>query len=357
MDPSTLVPVPDPITAPWWVFEALGLVTFTVHLLLMNVVLGASLLGAWRVLRRQGLGTDRGAIPTVLALAINFGVAPLLFVQVTYGHLIYTSSILMGAFWLLVVPLLILAYYGAYVAKVAKPDGALGRVATLVSTLLLLYVAFIYVNNMTLMLQPARWTEYFANRDGTMLNLGDPSLWPRFLHMLVGAVAVTGLYRALGAAFLARRRGEPEPLDGIRGGLRLLAFATMLEVLIGLWFLMALPREVMLLFMGRSALGTATLALGLGLSVALIVVALRGRLGWSTGLLLATMLVMVLQRWVVRQGYVQAFFDPRDLPLELAWSPLLAFLGVFALGLAVVAWLIRVAVSSGAPAGPGEVHS
>jgi len=45
----------------------------------------------------------------------HLGVAPLLFLQVLYGRLFFTSSILMAGFWLAVVPLLIVAYYCAYV--------------------------------------------------------------------------------------------------------------------------------------------------------------------------------------------------------------------------------------------------
>jgi hypothetical protein len=57
--------------------------------------------------------------------SVNFGVAPLLFVQVLYGHFFYASSILMAVFWLAVIPLLIAAYYAAYLYGFRF--GALGR--------------------------------------------------------------------------------------------------------------------------------------------------------------------------------------------------------------------------------------
>jgi len=49
-------------------------------------------------------------IPSTFALGVTFGIAPLLFVQVLYGNLIYSSSILMGVFWLLIIPFIIIAY-------------------------------------------------------------------------------------------------------------------------------------------------------------------------------------------------------------------------------------------------------
>ena len=56
-----------------------------------------------------------GSIPTLIALTVNFGVPPLLFVQVLYGHLFYSSSVMLAVPWILVIPILILAYYAAYI--------------------------------------------------------------------------------------------------------------------------------------------------------------------------------------------------------------------------------------------------
>jgi hypothetical protein len=42
-------------------------------------------------------------LPTVMALLINLGVPPLLFAQVLYGRALYTSSVLIGAYWISVI--------------------------------------------------------------------------------------------------------------------------------------------------------------------------------------------------------------------------------------------------------------
>lgn len=84
---NPLVPSPDTIPVLWGYFQFLPMLTFALHLHLMNAL---------------------------VAFTVNFGVAPLLFVQVLYGHLFYASSILMAVFWLAVIPLLIAAYYAAY---------------------------------------------------------------------------------------------------------------------------------------------------------------------------------------------------------------------------------------------------
>jgi len=44
MDPSRLIPYPDILPAPWWLFYILLVATFTLHLIMANVMLGG---GSW----------------------------------------------------------------------------------------------------------------------------------------------------------------------------------------------------------------------------------------------------------------------------------------------------------------------
>jgi len=63
-------------------------------------------------------------MPVIIALGINFGIVPLLFIQVGFGSVFYPATILMAWPWLLVVVLLLPAYYGVYVYSYAltKPS-------------------------------------------------------------------------------------------------------------------------------------------------------------------------------------------------------------------------------------------
>jgi uncharacterized membrane protein len=56
-------------------------------------------------------------LPVLMALAVNLGVASLLFSQTLHGQFFYPTTILMGRFWLAVIPLLIIAYAGLYLLK------------------------------------------------------------------------------------------------------------------------------------------------------------------------------------------------------------------------------------------------
>jgi len=212
---------------------------------------------------------------------------------------------------------------------------------------LLLVIAFIYVNNMTLMLAPERWSVYFERPGGRSLNLGEPTLWPRYLHMVIGALAVAGLGRALRAAWL-RRRGGGSGAGGERAlvsGLRLFWVATALQVGVGVWFLASLPRPIMMRFMGDSSLLTAALFLALGLAFAAIVAAVRGRLYGAAVLAAALLALMVLVRDGVRAAYLEGVVALDELPLDPEPGPLWIFLGALLVGVVVLVWLLRVVLA------------
>ena len=135
---TPIIPLADPLPqpAPAWILWALLQLTFFCHLLAMNVVLGGSILALhWRFSRRPDDAEHRAAVvhafskalPVAIAAAVTLGVAPLLFVQVLYGRLFLTSSILMAWWWLAVVPLVILAYYGAYLLAFRRTTPGPGR--------------------------------------------------------------------------------------------------------------------------------------------------------------------------------------------------------------------------------------
>ena len=53
-------------------------------------------------------------MPIIVAFGINFGIVPLLFMQLAYYKVFYPATILMACFWLAIIVLLIPAYYGVY---------------------------------------------------------------------------------------------------------------------------------------------------------------------------------------------------------------------------------------------------
>ncbi len=350
MDWLGLIPTPDPIPAPWGVFETLDVVTFIIHILIVNVVIGGSIMALYLKFFRKAPevessihGSLNAKIPSLFALGVTFGVAPLLFLQVLYGHLFYSSSVIMATYWILIVPALIFAYYGVYLYKLKnKEKPGLAKMALAVSTGLILYIAFIATNNNTLMLQPQKWGMYFSNRGGTNLNWGEVTLIPRYLHFLTASIAVAGLFSSLVWHF--RKKKDPqEAKKWIRFGLRVFAWATVVQLAIGLWWLLSLPGELMSIFLGGNMLYTVVFFLAVLCGIGALVSAFQSKLMPTTGFLLGTVVLMVLSRAFLRAAYLGKFFTVSSLPVNPQYGVMFLFFGVFAVGLMLVWYMLKLA--------------
>ncbi len=350
MDVSTLIPKPDTIPAPAWIFEFLGILTLTIHLLFVNVVLGGSIV----MLVNRFMGNESETslhnpsikkIPPTIALAVNFGVAPLLFVQVIYGHLIYSSSVLMGVYWLMVIPVLIIAYYSAYIHARRYNSQTLSKIALITSIAIMLYIAYIFTNNMTLMLHPEQWQEYFKNADGTILNNVDATVLPRYLHFVAASIAIGGLFFSIVWKF-KKEAEEKDRNDNVTKGLKIFAIGTAVQIVVGLWFLMALPRDIMLGFMGGNMMATVILMLGILSGVGALVTAFTKKLMPTIYMTLITVATMVISRANLRTLYLKDIFSTGSLELNPQYGVMALFLITFAVGLGIVFYMIKLAKSS-----------
>ena len=344
MQPS-YIPQPDTIPAPWWLFEVLGVLTFALHILLINIVVGGLLLLFVQRLTGKAnvpdtaMSASKNKLPTLLALAITIGIAPLLFVQVTYGHLFYASSIVMASWWMLIIPVLIVSYYMLYIHTNTK-NGGLATLAALLGLAGFFYIGLMWTNNMTLMLEPQKWTAYFAQRDGWLLNMSDPTIWPRYLHFVFASIAIAGLAASVVWSF--RKKTHPDvAAKNIAVGLSIFAYATIAQILDGFWWLMALPRETMLLFMGGNMAMTVLLMAGILLAIGALVVALLKKLAVTVAHLIAVMAVMSTMRALLRSAYLRDIFSQSSLQLKPQLDVLILFLLVLVLGLASVWWMIK----------------
>jgi hypothetical protein len=343
MDPTRLIPsaLPVPVNPLW--FVVLQFLTLILHFLVMNLMLGGSII-ALTVSLFQGHSPSPATktlatkLPFTIAFAVNLGVAPLLFTQILYGQFLYTSSVLMAVPWLSVIGLVIVAYLAAYWIDFRYHQ--LGSSRTLVFGVMaacFATVAFIYSNNMTLMLQPQRWTAYFANPSGNILNLDDPTLVPRYLHFVLASVAVAGL----GLALAARTGSTRLSPTWVHHGLTWYAGATMGQYALGMWFYSSLPAPVAQALGGGAFLPTCIFALGAIVGIASIATALQGRLGTTTWLLLTTIVLMVALRDMVRDLYLAPYFSVYQRQITHEYGSLLLFLVTFVLGIGGICWILR----------------
>lgn len=346
MNPTSLIPTPDTLGAPWGWFQFFLMLTFPLHLLAMNAMIGTALtalLCHFRAARpyRELAHELAKALPLLIAFTVNLGVAPLLFVQVLYGHMIYSSSVIMGIFWLGILPVLLIAYYAAYLYdfKFSKLGGT-APIIILLIFLLLLSIGFIFTNNMTLMLLPSQWDRWFTTPNGSLLNLAEPTLFPRYLHMMTGSLAVGGLFVALYAKLMLKQSGELGEA-GISLGMKLFSWLTLAQVVMGTWFLLALPHDIMMRFLGRDGVTTTLFVIGLALVVVVLYAGFKQKVFLAMGTIIPLVYVMSFMRDSVRTGYLAPLgVDPAKMVLKLQWSPLVFFLVTLVLGVITIAWMV-----------------
>lgn len=359
MDPRHLIPTvdPAPLPAPAWLFQALLLLTFFLHLLPMNFLVGGGFTSLYLKLRRPSeepgrqLAADiRRMLPTVVAATVTLGVAPLLFLQVLYGQFFYSSSILIGTAWLLIVPLLIFAYYSFYRDSFSSAS----RPLILLAWLAVIYVGFTLSYNNQLLADPSAWAGHFSLASAGRFAFGGDLLAPvfasRWLHMMSAAIAVTGLWffvmgwvKSNSDATYARwlkRRGASWFLWG-----------TVVSILTGFWFLFAIPEHLRDGFMNGELGGGLPwmLTLPLALLGAFMLRAAGGRQGAGApgklGLILAlvSLAAMIWLRHNLRTASLaqNIGFNVGDLPSAPQWGVLGLFLVVFVIGLIVLFWMLR----------------
>jgi hypothetical protein len=347
-----LIPPPETLPLAWGWLKTMLMIVFPLHLLFMNAMFGSTVMAIYARLKgdEASLSVARGVagiIPCLVAFTVNLGVAALLFTQVLYGQFFYTSSILMAAFWLAVIPLLLAAYYLLYMHDFRFATmGKWGALAAGAAVLIFLSIALIYTNNMTLMLAPGVWRGYFGNSSGTLLNLSDPSLIPRYLHFIIGGTAIGGLFVAICGKFKGlwgAKAGEAATAVGM-GTFTILTVAQMLD---GLWFLQALPANVQQRFMGGEAAATILLFTGVLLALAVVMAGAMKRVYLAAGLAITLVYVMAFLRDQVRSAYLQPFVTPGALSVIPQYSPMLMFFAILAAGWSVVAWMLYKGAKSG----------
>ena len=355
MQPN-LIPVLDPIPlpAPYWIFKLLLIVTFFLHILAMNFMLGGAVLALvskWRS-RKQENGNRvffdiAKKLPVFLPATITLGIAPLLFVQVLYGRFFYTSSIIMAWPWFLVLVLLTIAYYGFYYVSFhgRKHPGRAGTVM-LFSVILVCLIGFVYSNNLTLSLVPSRWgAKYFAHPSGWNLNLSEPTLIPRFLHFFTAAVAVGGLLLVF-VSLANWKRDHEYARQVLQFGGKAFIYATMTQFLVGVWFLVSLPREMLMLFTGENPVATALLLVAVfGASAAIFMMSdalrkenVRVAAYYVPGLMAVVILSMCVMRDILRDAYLKPYYHPERSVVLTQWSVFPLFLALFIGG--VVLWFV-----------------
>jgi hypothetical protein len=276
--------------------------------------------------------------PSAMAATITFGVAPLLFVQLTYHRQVYAASIVSGWFWLGIIAAVIFAYYFFYGASFGKGPGARKGVYLSLALVGLVYVSFVYSSVFSLAEDPTLYKQVYAsNQSGFALNPDVGSYIFRWLHMITGAITVGGfLFGWLG------RNHE----DAFRVGKGFFLWGMAAAALFGFVYLFTFG-DYMLPFM-RSA-GVWVLMIGIVLSAGSLHFYFKRKFLPSALMVFVSMVCMVITRHVVRQIRLQDYFEPSTLPVQPQWGIFILFLVFFLVAIGLVWYMLKLFFQNPAP--------
>ncbi|MGP8253931.1 MAG: hypothetical protein ACLQHF_18025 [Terracidiphilus sp.] len=346
--------------APIWLFKLLHIVTLSLHFVAVEMLLGGLLLAVGLSLFNQSAAATTTAralarrLTVVMTYVINLGVPPLLFAQVLYGRALYTSSVLIGVYWIAIIPMLMLCYWLLYQFSARLDKGKSAWWIGLIAWLTAGSIARLLSTNMTLMLRPEVWRDmYSASAAGRFLPPSDPTLEPRWLMMLAGGLFIAGLW----LVYLAGRstfEAEQKKYMAAQGGKVAVVFGVF-YLLAGVWAASVQPEAVKVGlangFPGHALYRFAGLA-GYGWLLLVVVAMLLGALaafgkiasawlGWA-GVLVTVLLEIMLT--VYRDGVrdvtlLNKGYDVWDRVVVTNWGVVGLFLVLFVAGLGVVGWL------------------
>jgi hypothetical protein len=357
---------PIPLPAPIWLIKLLHIVTLSLHFVAVEMLLGglliASLLSLFRGSPQVAVAARAIArrLTTVMTYVINLGVPPLLFAQVLYGRALYTSSVLIGLYWISIIVVLTATYWLLYRFSARLEAGKSACWVGLTAWLLAGYIARLLSTNMTLMLRPEAWRAmYSASAMGAYLPADDPTLTPRWLLMMAGGLFIAGLWML----YLAGRKTftdcEQKLLAGLGG--KLAALFGLIYLAAGLWAAKVQPDVVKTglethpLYHFANFAGYGWLAL---VAVSVLVAAFAGFgrvaadwLGWTSVLLAVLVEVsLVVYRDAVRDlTLLSKGFDVWNRTVVTNWGVVGLFLVLFVCGLGVIGWLISVVARAQKP--------
>jgi hypothetical protein len=353
---------PIPLPAPLWLLKLLHIVTLALHFVAVEMLLGGLLLAVVLSLFRNSphaLVAARALarrLTVVMTFVINLAVPPLLFAQVLYGRALYTSSVLIGLYWISIIFILMLTYWLLYQFSSRLEAGKSAWWAGLSAWLLAGFIGRLLSTNMTLMLRPEVWRDmYSASSAGAYLPTGDPTLTPRWLLMMAGGMFVGGLWMVYLAGRSTFTAEEKKFMVGIGG--KVAAVSGIVYLVAGLWAAGVQPQVVKAGLAGGSPYPLYKLAGFAGYGwLALVVVAVllggiagfgkitAGWLGWSGAVVvLLTEIMFTVYRDGVRDvTLLSKGYDVWDRMVVTNWSVVGLFLVLFVAGLGVIGWLVSV---------------
>ena len=323
------------LPAPLWLITVLHILTLSLHFAAMNFMLGGILIAAAGAFTRHRdtllFRRLMALLPSAMAATVTLGVAPLLFLQLVYPQQMYAAAIVSGWFWLFVIPVVILAYYFLYAAAFSgKADASRGAGFLWPALPCLFYVSLLYTSVFTLAERPDLMLQlYRQSQSGWQANPELGYCLLRWLHMILGAVAVGSFFASL------LGKDDPELFPIFK---RIYAWGIGIAAAAGLTYLVSLREAMSGLLRGPAAW---VLAAGILVSLGSLYFLWKRLFVFSGLALLTSLVLMVTTRHQLRLLQLQGQFDPASWRIAPQWFAFALFAACLAIAGVTVLCLLR----------------
>lgn len=193
--------IPLPLPLPEWLLVVLLIVSFLVHIVFINLMVGGTLLCLF--FEFLGIKNDdyhklskeiASTITVNKSLAIVMGVAPLLIINTLYTKFFYSANALTGLVWIMVIPLVTIAllvlYLHKYTYERLENNRPLHVALLTLPMAIFLFIPLVFLTNINLMLFPDKWGVIRGFLDALTL----PNVFPRYFHFFNASLTVTALF-------------------------------------------------------------------------------------------------------------------------------------------------------------------
>lgn len=313
--------IPLPLPAPEPLLVVVLVFFFLMHIVFVNFMVGGALLTLYyevRGLKERRFDHLAYAVASTItankSLAVVLGIGPLLAINTIYTVYFYTANALTGAFWISIIPLVVVVFVLTYIHKYLwhqmERVKALHVALAVVICALFLFIPLIFLTNVNLMLFPEKW----GTVQGFFSALVLPNVFPRYVHFVLACPAMTGLF----LVWLFRRRSDEEIAETgfsraelVRKGYQWAFWPTAAQFVVGPITMLTLPETAEPLGAVWAVFGVAIL---ISLAMAHLMFAETRRtaetIGGSFVSICALMLVVVGLMGVGRHLYREAAVTP-----------------------------------------------
>lgn len=358
----------DPAGSPFFpvVMQLLQVLTWALHILFVWVSVGGLFYAVYGFTRKdenhKRLANAMLELSKVsVSLAIVLGVAPLLFYQVIYDPLWYTSANLSAAWYMMSILFLIIGYYLIWFAYFSRKKSQLATLFSIGGVIFLLLVGFIIhvVNYQSLF--PEKWVEWYTS-GGTTMNHSGWNIYAfnifRYLSLLVfPAIAVIGVFMMLYSWYFGKREDFDKGYLNFAAnlGAKLALYGGAAWIVFHILHIITLPSD----WNAKGSLFTIFSVVGLLICAGIIYMAQRDPIKMAVpsllGGVLATLLIAVFREYLRVASTARFGYSIYDYKLNLEWLSPMLFFGTTLGGLMLYAYAWWMAYRAGTTP-KGEVY-